>query len=104
MSKWAKLPSVRIVRYEDLVRETKSEMIKVLNFLSVFVAGVELDRVVENNKFYNLAGGRVPGMEDRSSHYRKGVFGDGEKFFSSEEIKLIDSQIGDLRQMIGYYD
>jgi hypothetical protein len=68
------------------------EKLPVLNFLGI----------VHRNRFAAMAAGRVPGKEDSSSHYRKGVSGDWHNHFTRTVEEKFKSRWGELFIKLGY--
>lgn len=58
--------------------------------------------IVYENDFAKKAGGRPPGEEDLTSHYRKGVAGDWVNHFQPEHVALFKSRYGELLVELGY--
>jgi lipopolysaccharide transport system ATP-binding protein len=55
-----------------------------------------LERIIIENRFESLTGGRKAGVEDASSHERKGISGDWMNYFTPTiERKFLD-RYGDL--------
>jgi hypothetical protein len=60
--------------------------------------------IIWENDFANKSGGRKPGQEDTSSHYRKGVAGDWRNYFQEEHIDYFKNQYNPLLLKLGYED
>jgi hypothetical protein len=99
---WLDLPFVRPVFFEKLIEDPCQEMQAIMQFLGHENSLSEIEAVVKHRSFEVLSGGRKRGQEDLSSHYRKGMTGEGLSFFSKEELVMIDSQIGDFMVRLGY--
>jgi hypothetical protein len=54
------------------------------------------------NSFLKKSAGRSRGMEDQTSHYRKGVAGDWKNYFKPEHKSRFVELYGDLLQYLGY--
>lgn len=62
----------------------------------------ELARIVEQNSFRRLSGGRTKGEENVKSHYRKGTPGDWVNHFTDDHKHLFKERHGDLLVHLGY--
>ena len=60
--------------------------------------------LVAANQFARKAGGRQAGQEDPHSHYRKGVAGDWQNYFTPEHEATFSHEYPDLLQGLGYAD
>lgn len=84
MDSWAKCPSeVLSLKYEDLLVNTVLEMRKIADFLSLRVSDYYINHIVKKQSFKNISG-RKPGIEQNSSHLRKGVVGDWKNYFGDD--------------------
>ena len=61
-----------------------------------------VEAIVRRKNFARLAGGRRPGQEDPSSHYRKGQAGDWRNHFTAEHAAYFEQHFGDLLVSLGY--
>jgi len=59
-------------------------------------------RTLKRNAFAVKADGRTPGVENVSSHYRKGISGDWANHFSAGHKDYFKARYGDLLVMLGY--
>ncbi len=66
---------VLTVRYEDLVSEPRTAVGRLLRHIGVDASEAVVSRVVEENTFGKLSGGRMPGQVDDGSFYRRGAPG-----------------------------
>lgn len=92
-----------IVRYEDLLERD----VEVLEPILLGHAGIRATRrrfrdVVEAHRFERLSGGRRPGEEDVSHHYRKGIAGDWRARFTPAVTAAFKARYGDLLVATGY--
>jgi hypothetical protein len=55
-----------------------------------------LKAVADRHSFAKLSGGRAPGQEDLSSHYRKGLAGDWQSHFTPALSERFQALFGDL--------
>jgi hypothetical protein len=90
------------VRYEDLLAEPEARVTGILTFLGVDASPEQVARVVGENTFQKLSGGRASGQEDRASFYRKGVSGEWRTHFDEEALAVFDRASGGLLRELGY--
>ena len=93
----------RLIRFEDLLERD----VEILSEVLIDDFGLELDRgllanVVVQNRFQALSGGRPRGVEDRESHFRKGVAGDWRQYFSNRVKRAFKSRYGGHLIAAGY--
>ena len=73
--------------------------------LPFYVNKIPAERVlgiVWENSFEKKSGGRAPGVENKNSHYRKGVPGDWVNYFTDEHIVHFKKSYNDLLIQYGY--
>ena len=58
--------------------------------------------IVHRHRFEVKAGGRTPGEEDRSSHYRRGQSGDWVNHFEPVHVEAFKERYNDLLLLLGY--
>jgi hypothetical protein len=61
-----------------------------------------LRRIVQQYSFVRKSGGRQPGQEDISHHYRKGVAGDWRNYFTPRVTAAFKERYGDMLIQLGY--
>ena len=59
-------------------------------------------RLVQAHAFHRYSAGRQQGIQDRQSHFRKGVVGDYANYFDAETHAYFDHATGDLVERLGY--
>jgi hypothetical protein len=92
-----------IIRFEDLLTDAEPILEEVLlDRCELGIAKRTLRRAIELETFENLSGGRAPGQEDVSAHYRKGVAGDWRNYFNKELTQMFKECYGDLLIAAGY--
>ena len=94
---------LRIIRYEDLIRDEKHEFNSLLSYLEINEDPDMLNRIIENNSFKSVSG-RNPGDEDVSKHQRKGISGDWENYFSPRVKDYFKENLGQELIDTGYED
>ena len=77
------------------------------NILPFRVSDIKISKkkfqvVVNNNSFKKLSGGRVIGVEDNNSHYRKGSSGDWKLYFNEKHKNYFKSKYGEILKKLKY--
>lgn len=97
------------IRYEDLSANTYQELSKAFRHVGIPANNVLTRSIVKRNRFERLSrgrkiwqSGRVPGKEDKSSHYRKGIVGDWRNHFTDEHKRAFKEVNGDALIQLGY--
>lgn len=92
-----------VVKYEELL-ERDAEILEavLIEHCGLAVEPAALRRVVEQNRFCAVTGGRERGVEDRRAHERKGVAGDWRNYFTDELKKGFKARFGGLLVETGY--
>lgn len=75
-----------------------------INGLSQHLPAERLLGIIWENDFASKSGGRRPGEEDQTSHYRKGVPGDWRNHFREEHIHYFKEHYNSLLLKLGYED
>jgi sulfotransferase family protein len=92
-----------LVRYEDLLVDPEPILGEVLlRKCELGISRVKLREALAAESFESLSGGRKPGEEDISDHYRKGVAGDWRNHFSARVTEEFKHAYGDLLIAAGY--
>lgn len=88
------------IRYEDLLASPLQTLQAVLVHIGAdpAAAGACLNAA----SFENLSGGRVPGQEDRSSFFRRGVAGDWRSWLSPSQVEAFESRAREFLLKLGY--
>lgn len=107
LGSWATLPRddprVLLLRFEDLIGPRQFEVFKALfAHCDIAMPDDTLMGLLADHSFQVLSGGRQPGKEDASSHYRKGVPGDWKNSFTSAHVTKFKAVIGELLACAGY--
>ncbi|HMD96036.1 MAG TPA: sulfotransferase domain-containing protein [Terriglobia bacterium] len=98
-------PSILELKFEDMILKPFDLFKKVLEHLSIMegkIACGVLTSILEKYSFKNLSGGRSPGQEDMSNHYRRGVHGDWRNHFTKKHIAYFKSLYNPLLLKLGY--
>jgi hypothetical protein len=104
---WTQLPPVNdeapLFRYEDLIGpEQFNQFDRLFTACDFRVPPDALRDVLQRNSFAARSGGRAPGVEDVSSHLRKGVAGDWRNHFEPDVERHFRQQTGNLVDELGY--
>jgi hypothetical protein len=91
-----------IVRYEDLWADQVTGFTRICNHIGLKVGPGRLQKVVENMSFESRSGGRKPGEEDVTSHFRKGVPGDWRTHFTPRITAAFKNVYGRVLIRTGY--
>jgi len=88
--------NVLIIRYEDLLKYTKKEVVATLKYLGYEnVDNSKIDRVIESNDMRNLKK-LDKNKSDKQSFYRKGISGDWKNNFTKEAKEYFKKTYGSL--------
>jgi len=99
---WYRTRGVRIIRYEDLVVNTRDELSQIMKFLGTKVTTDKIEEAVTLYSFECLSGGRSAGESDVMSHYRNGVPGEWLAFLEDRDIEAAHERVGDIVSALGY--
>lgn len=91
----------KFIKYEDLI-DNDIDILVPLLLPHVECNKNELEKIIINNRFKSLSGGRERGEEDINSHYRKGIVGDWKNYFSDDIKEYFKQCYGDLLIKLGY--
>jgi hypothetical protein len=89
------------MRFERLLSDFAGEMAAALAHLGIEVSDDAVGELEQAYVFRRLAK-RVPGDEDRSSHFRKGIAGDWINYFDADLAERFDSVYGEVCDQLGY--
>jgi Sulfotransferase domain len=92
---WIDVPRACIVRYEDFLATTESELERILRFLGRPIDHAKVREAVEINRFENRTKqrdgvSRKPGESDPAKFERKGIAGDWKNHFDAESCELME--------------
>lgn len=88
LENWSEYGPAKTLYYEKLLQSPQLSMKQVFEQIGLNVSDAECERIVNNNAFAKLSGGRKTGQENTRSFFRKGVAGDWKNHFGKEEIEL----------------
>lgn len=95
-------PAVRIFRYEDLAKDEVAFLRDLFGYLDVEMSDQAFSDLCERHAFAKYAKGRDKGVEDQSSHYRRGSPGDWQEKFTDRIRDHFYATTGDLTSVLGY--
>lgn len=104
---WARLPAgkkeLMTTRFKDLVGPDQFEHFRrVFAHCDIGMPEDVLRTVLERNSFMSLTSGRPQGVEDVTSHLRKGVYGDWRNHFTTAVERKFRAVTGPLVEELGY--
>ena len=103
VSFWAGKPGVIIVRYEDLLRDTKGEMRKLLDAFEMDVSDEILSQAISNQSFENKKALFQQSGDSRNAKFlRSGEAGGWRELLSPSMVKKIEMQHGRVMNEYGY--
>lgn len=98
---WINDHRVLKIRYEDFFTNPLT-LVELAREKDVIVDPVRVRAVTFGSDFKTASGGRPIGMEDKSSHFRKGLIGDHKNLFSSLHNALSRKYMGKWLIELGY--
>ena len=101
VSVYLKHQPTMVVRYEDLKIAPVATLNKLFEQLNIRVAPEIIDRALDIFDFKQLSQ-RQEGEEDPSSFFRKGIVGDWQNHFSSEDLKFFEQKAAGVMERLGY--
>jgi len=90
------------IKYEQLLADPVGEFRKIAIFWGLDSSTKTIDRIIAENNFKKLSGGRERGQHDVSNFFRKGISGDWKNHFTSEIKDQYKPIIGDFLIEFGY--
>ncbi|HHN74972.1 MAG TPA: hypothetical protein ENK10_07055 [Acidobacteria bacterium] len=90
------------VRYEDLLEAPAANLGRVLDFLGARKDEQILEACRKAASFETLSGGRQRGDEDRGSHFRKGLAGEGRRTLAPATLERFEMAAGPEMRAFGY--
>jgi hypothetical protein len=91
-----------IVRYEDLWADQQGAFARICRHIGLGLEDAERERIVMQFSFESRSGGRKPGEEDVSSHFRKGLPGDWRTHFTPRIAERFKALYGEVLMASGY--
>lgn len=92
-----------VTRLEDFMTKPVDTLREVLKARwDVKISKWHAARLMRRQSFERHSGGRKPGQEDRSSHYRKGVHGDWRKYLTPKAVQHFKERFNKILLQSGY--
>lgn len=92
-----------VVRLEDFMKRPAETLHHVFSGAwGLKTSMAQAEKLMRDNSFARLSGGRQPGEEDISAHYRKGVQGDWKKHFTPRAVEHFKALYSDVLVLSGY--
>jgi hypothetical protein len=99
---WLLHPRVAKIRYEDFTKDPVRTLTQSFDAVGVEVSEDNIRNVMKYKNFVTATSGRVIGVEDKSSHYRKGIVGDHKNYFTDLHRAVCKHHIGEDLIRLGY--
>ncbi len=94
---------IMVLRYEELIGEKKIDLfIRLMAFINIGVSKEKIEYLLKKYSFEKFSRGRKIGIENIKSHYRKGVSGDWENYFTREHKEIFKKEHGQLLIDLNY--
>jgi bifunctional enzyme CysN/CysC len=90
------------VRYEDLVDDPAGQLGKIAQYMEIPCSSELIAKAVAKYTFEALSGGRLRGVADPNSHYRRGTPGEWMEVYDEQMLKAMRTLIGDYLAILGY--
>lgn len=88
--------------FETIVENPGEIVLKALQFMGFDLSTTELSQIIEKHSFENKSGGRPRGKEQQTAHYRKGIVGDWQNYFTPKIKRRFKEQFGEAVIRLGY--
>jgi hypothetical protein len=98
-------PDILEMRFEALIADAPQSFEEIFRFLDLVprcLSVEQLRSIVATHSFEQLSGGRAQGVEDRTSHYRKGQAGDWRNHFEPAHVEYFKRLYNPLLLKLGY--
>jgi hypothetical protein len=99
---WFAHPRVICFKYEQLIENPRHLIADTLERAGVKYDTQRLQEAVDAISFSSLSSGRTPGVENKASHYRKGIPGDFRNHFTVDHIRMTKELFGQDLISMGY--
>jgi len=93
-NKWRKIKGVLLVRYEDLLTHTSSELERLCTYLNINVDTDKIDKIIQKWDKNKLKQGKL--------HFYKGTIGRYREFMGSDELDFCYKKVGKYLKKMGY--
>jgi hypothetical protein len=99
---WLSSPKVSTMRFEDFSVDLVDTVYNMLNQTPFSVSRERIRDIQKSVNFYSASGGRRPGEEQKTSHFRNGLTGQYKTVFSKLQKDLCKQKIGHDLIQLGY--
>ena len=99
---WLLPPMVAKIRYEDFTKNPVETLTRSFSMVGVEVSEKDLAVLAKEKNFTSATGGRSIGIEDKTSHFRKGIVGDYKNYFTDLHRAICKLYIGEDLIRLGY--
>ena len=99
---WLEHPKVATLRYEEFTRCPEEALSHSLESVGVVVSKERIEALSKGKSFVGASGGRAINVEDKTSHFRKGIVGDYQNHFTELHRSVCKLFIGDDLIRLGY--
>lgn len=93
--------SHKVLKFEDLKKDTYSVLKELLDEFHYNYDGSKLKEAIKNKSFKSLSGREI-GFEDKNAHYRKGIVGDWKNYLDEERNRAFCETHKKLMKEWGY--
>jgi hypothetical protein len=93
-------PNILEIKFEEIIYNPNLGFKKIFDFLEMLE--MDLNKITNQINFNTLSEGRYPGEEVKTSHYRKGISGDWENYFSLSNKEYFKKTWPGLIQKLNY--
>ena len=97
-----------VLVYEEMVKDPKSHVIKIANFINTELPDTAADLIVKNTSFKKMSGSfndKMKGIpswnSERSTFLRKGKVGDWVNYFSEKQSEYVDAKCSEFLEPLG---
>ena len=99
---WLEHPKVATLRYEEFIRCPEEALRRSFELVGVVVSREKIEAISKEKNFVSASGGREISVEDKTSHFRKGIVGDYQNYFTESHRSVCKLFIGDDLIRLGY--
>jgi hypothetical protein len=99
---WIENFECKLIRFEDLVTNTRQVVQEIFEYLGVFPPEVILRKIIDQNSFAKLSGGRMRGERHEGSHYRSGLIGEWTRVFGPADLPYLKARYEGAFEAAGY--
>jgi hypothetical protein len=101
IASWERRCDVLLVRYEDLLRDARGELLRTLDWLSCVVPEQDISTAIAENSFVALKR-KFDQTFKINTFFRKGTAGQWLQHFSAQNLIDFDSRAGETLKSLGY--